>query len=260
MFPSYEVRLRITEYIMHVNKKLDPAIRIVLLAVPIALCLSCLTRRELVRVTRPAERSDIDIIKSGSALIRSLYCDITAEAVDDALWRKLRTARAYSLVPGSAARQRIPPLTAFHVMVKNTAPTPIRIEKAQVRYGAVARDALAADEIAGRLKSPSYSVYNFCALLSPRRLLEEKDAAGNIDYDRDTISSKLDFVPPNDTVLKLIVFDRIPVEAGTFKLLIRITASGREKIIDFDFTGRDYRTNGEDYNKMMENDAGKEHD
>jgi len=212
-----------------------------MLILPVTLCISCL-RPGLVHIIAPVERSDVETTKYGTAIIRSLYCDIMVEPVDSELWRALRKSEAYGKTPERGILQRTPALTAFQVVVKNTLNAPIQLKKAQLCFGPHTADAMTSGGIRERLKSPSYSGYNFGAMLSYRRLISEWDSMGIIDYDRDTIGMKLDFIPPRDAVLTIIAFERIPVESRKFKLRLVITAMGNLKTIDFDFTRYEYRT------------------
>ena len=233
---------------------ISSAAAIMTIILPLMNCLSCL-QPGILHDFRPAERADVETTKYGSALIRSIYCDIMVESVDEALWRGLRSSHAYGKTPQQGILQRIPPITAFQVVLKNTVNAPIQLKKAQLCLGADAVDAMTITGIGARLKSPSYSGFNFGAMLSFRRLISEWDSMKNIDYDRDAIDMKLSFVPPRDAVLTIIAFERIPVEARSFKLRFMIAAMGNIKTIDFDFTRREYRTGEKDDSKKSRKES-----
>lgn len=217
------------------------AAALLMMIVAASLCTSCLSPG-LVHTITPVERPDVETTRYGTALIRSLYCDIVAEPLDKRSWRKIRSSRAYgkTLDPGSF--QRTPPLTAFQAVIKNTVNAPIQLKKAQLCFGPHTVDALNADSLRYRLRSSSYSGFNLDAIPSLRRLISEWDLTEDIDYDRDTIDMKLDFIPPRDSILTIIPFERMPVASRTFKLRLVIAAMGSAKTIDFDFTRDEYRT------------------
>lgn len=200
----------------------------------------------------PAGRPDTEIIGTASALIRNIYCDIRVDPVDSALWRRLLSSSAYAGAALPGARQRIPPVTAFLVTVKSTVRSPLRMENTLIRHGATEAGAITAEEMKARFSSASYSRLRFDNMSAFRRILNENDPPDTLDYDRDTISLRLDFIPPNDSVLKIIVFERIPAEVRKFKLRFIINAMGINKTIDFDFIRREYRTTDREYIRIKE--------
>jgi hypothetical protein len=238
---------------------ISSAAAIMTIILPLMNYLSCL-QPGILHDVRPAERTDVEITIYGSALIRSIYCDIMVEPVDEALWSSLRSSQAYGKTPQQGILQRIPSITAFQVILKNTVNAPIQLKKAQLCIGAITVDAMTINEIGARLKSPSYSGFNFGAMLSYRRFISEWDPMKNIDYDRDTIDMKLGFVPPRDAVLTIVAFERIPVEARSFKLRFMITAMGNIKTIDLDFTRREYHTGEKDDSKKNKKESGADDD
>jgi hypothetical protein len=228
------------------------AAALLMLLLPASLCVFCL-RPGLVHVITPVERPDVETTKYGTALIRSLYCDIMVEPVDAGLWRSIRNSRVYGKIPDPGSLRRTPPLTAFQVVVKNTVNAPIQLQKAQLCSGPHTMDAMTAVGVRDRLKSSPYSGFNLDTILSFRRLISEPDLNEAIDYDRDTIDMKLDFIPPRDSVMTIIAFEKMPVASRKFKLKLVIAAMGNLKTIDFDFARDEYRTgkkeNREQYKK-----------
>lgn len=218
---------------------------IMIIILPLMTCLSCI-RTGLMHEIKPTDRADVETTKYGTAIIRSIYCDIFVEAVDAILWRNIRNSDAYGKTPQPGILQRNPPLVAFQAIVKNTLNAPIQLKKAQLIFSSGAMNAITVTGIGKQLNSPSYSGFNFSAMLSFRRLISEWDYMKNVDYDRDTIDLKLNFVPPRDTVLTIIAFERIPVEVRTFKLQFMIEAMGNIKTIDFDFARHEYRAGEKD--------------
>ena len=122
-----------------------------------ALLLSCLPGERLVRVVRPVERTDVEITADGGALIRSVNCDVTVEPADAALWDRIAGTTAYGKRPAPGARRRVPPLAAFHLIIKSTVGSPLRLERSRITYDGGAGDSLTRDAAARRLGSPAYS-------------------------------------------------------------------------------------------------------
>jgi hypothetical protein len=221
-------------------------------ALSAAFLLSCLPGERLVHVTRPVERTDVEITAGGGALIRSVYCDVTVEPADAAFWDRVGRTAAYGKKPSPGARRRVPPLAAFHLIIKSTIGSPLRLERARITAGDTARDSLTRDAVARRLSSPAYSCYDFAGLLSYRRLMVERDSSRWIDYDRETIASTLDFIPPGDSVVTMVLFERPPVGQERFRITLEFSSLGGRKAVSCDFDRRDYRASDRAYEKIRE--------
>lgn len=161
-----------------------------------AALLSCQPRNGLVQETLPAESAVVDIMGAKTARVRSIYCDIMVEPLDAAGWDRLAKASVYRNTRRRPAFRRTPPLTAFLVILKNTVNAPIRLEKTHLLTAGSSMEALTAERIGTRFRSPAYSWWDFGRMLSLRRLAAEPESLQRIDIDRDTIGTKLDFIPP----------------------------------------------------------------
>ena len=228
-----------------------PISRACIIALPAALLLTCTGGEKLVRLTRAVERSDVEMTVGGSALIRSVFCDLMVEPVDGALWEKLANTDAYMKKPARGARRRVPMVAAFHVIIKSTIGAPLRLENARLASGDTYRERMTGEVIAVRLKSPAYSAYDFGSLLSYRRLIVDKDSSRWIDYDRDTLASTFDFIPPYDTVVTVLCFERMPREYERLRLTLDLSASGNRKSVSCDFVSHDYRAGDPEYRKIL---------
>lgn len=222
-------------------------------ALAAALLPSCAGGEKLVRLTRVVERPEIEMTVGGAAMIRSVFCDLTVEPVDDALWTKLAGSDAYRKKPERGARRRIPPVAAFHVIIKSTISSPLRLENARLASGDTVRERMTIGAAAARLKSPAYSAYDFAGLFSYRRLAVEKDSSKWIDYDRETLASTFDFIPPNDAVATVLFFERPPAGRGQLSLTFDLSASGNRKSVTFYFISRDYRAGDPEYGRFKQN-------
>ncbi|HOT46739.1 MAG TPA: hypothetical protein PLM53_18915 [Spirochaetota bacterium] len=210
-------------------------------AILAAIALSCHPGSGLVQETLPAESAVVDITGAKTARIRSIYCDITVEPIDASDWERLAGVSAYRRAGPGPLSRRTPPLAAFLVIVKNTVNAPIRLEKAQILHDGATMAALTADRAGDRLRSPAYSWIDFRKLLSPRRLIAEPEPLRKLDFDRDTIDTRLDFIPPQDHVLTIIAFDWIPVEIRKYRVDFTVSAMGGMRNLAVEFTRNEYR-------------------
>ncbi len=202
--------------------------------------LSCQPRNGLLQETLPSESAVVEILGIKIARVRSISCDIMVEPVNAEGWDRLAKASVYRRAgPGPVVR-RIPPVAAFLVILKNTVNAPIRLAKTRIICSGTTMELLTAETIITRFRSPSYSWLDFGRLLSFRRLVAEPESLAKIDFDRDTIETRLDFIPPQDTVIIVTAFDRIPVEFRKFKLLFTIAAMGATRDIAVEFNRNEY--------------------
>ncbi len=203
--------------------------------------LSCGQRNSLVREILPTENIAVDILHARAARVRSVYCEITVEPADDGRWKDLMKTAAYHRPGSRLVSQRRPPLTAFLVLLKNSVNAPIRIEKTQILVRGDVMDALRADGLGARFRSPAYGWCDFGRLLSIRRMVGEHETLKRIDIDRDTIETRLDFIPPQDSVFTVVAFETIPAHIRRFKLSFTIAALGGTREVSIDFTRHEYR-------------------
>ena len=213
---------------------------ILLMACPAA----CLRRQAIERSVGAVERPEVEITRSGAALIRSSACDVIMESLDPALWRVLLRSAAYTRSPNLKIGQRLPPLTFVHVIIRNTSPAPLTVSSARIRAGETDLPRLSAGDLGRILASPSYSIFDFNSLLSFRRLLEERDSAALINYDADTVGSLFPFVPPGDTAVTVLAFGRVPADAGSWRVSITVEAGRNKKDLNFDFRPLERRSAG----------------
>ncbi len=191
--------------------------------------------RALERFTLPVDRAAVEITADGTSLMRSVYCDISVAPIEGPAWHRLLRRGACSGPAGRAVDVPIPPLTLFHVIVRSTVNLPVRVERAELRYDEGTISSLGVKEMRDRFSSSSYSACDPAILLSFRRLLEEHTSPGAIDYRRDTIESKLDFIPPYDYVAGVVAFERIPHREKRFILRFLIESAGKKRNVDFHF-------------------------
>ncbi|HPV42336.1 MAG TPA: hypothetical protein PKX40_14250 [Spirochaetota bacterium] len=211
------------------------------MAVLTAIVLSCHPGSGLVQETIPAESAVVDITGAKTAMVRSIYCDISVEPIEASDWERIARSPVYRRAGPRPPSRRKPPFAAFLVIVKNTVNAPIRLEKVQLLYDGASMEALTAEAAVKRFGSPAYSWLDFSKLLSPRRLIVEPEPLRKLDFAMDTIDTRLDFIPPQDHVLTIIAFDWIPVEIRNYKIDFTVAALGAMRNIAVDFTRNEYR-------------------
>ena len=82
--------------------------------------------------------------------------------------------------------------------------------------------------------------------------MRERDSCRWIDYDRETLASTLDFIPPGDTVVTLVLLERPPAGQERFRLTLDLSSAGSRRSVSCDFTARDYRASDRAYEKLRE--------
>lgn len=207
---------------------------------------SCMSRQGITRGLRPSAAAGTVTTERGAALVRSVYCDIQAEHVSEAKWARLLSCGAFSRGRVLPVRRRFPPLTVFMVTLASTVNAPLVLKNAQVRYGGTVKDAMTPARLAAATRSPAYAGTDAEAVLTPRRIMREEDASGPVDCGRDTIEMRLDFVPPRDTVMQVLAFEKIPYGARMITLSLTISALGGEKAFSIDFEPFEYRSGSDD--------------
>ncbi len=222
---------------------------IVAAAAIILTSVNCTPRFGIDRGTIPTERIDVDIRKGGCALIHGRYFDVSAEAIDEERWANLVRSASFARQRDSKAEPRTPRIPFFNIVVYNADSEPVAVKKITVRYGDKEMAALSIESVREKCKSPSYKLYDFDKLLKNRRLLRDEVCLKQIDFDRDSLEYRFDFINPGERVSRIIAFDWLPVEYRNFVLSVEIVSSKFKKVIDFDFHRFEYRKKGEVFRK-----------
>lgn len=203
---------------------------------------SCRYGSRLARETLPVDNATVEVQHATTARVRSMYCDVMAAPVDETLWERLIKAGSYRSSAGQHLSRRPLPATAFLVMIKNTVNAPVKLDKAQIISGTAVSGSMTADQARKRFTSPAYAWCDFDKLLSLRRVVVETESLKSINIDRDTIETKLSFIPSRDSEVAVLLFEALPVEIRTFTLRITISTMGGVRDMDIDFMRHDYRS------------------
>jgi len=183
---------------------------------------------------RAAERADVEIIQGRAGLIRTLYCDIYIEHVDNENWSILKRFNEFK-GKGSG----IPVDPCFHFIIVNTWNKPFEIDKIEAFHNS---ELIKAEDYTF-IKDKDYMEKRYSisllSLMKRRRLLLEKDVLADIDFENDTVEYKLGFIAPGDRVSLFSFFPKIPAGKSS-KIRVTIKYHDMKKVIDFDIGRFEY--------------------
>lgn len=216
----------------------------------------CSRKYGMERKTSPDERIDIETDRRGDcALVRHRDFDIAVSALSEADWVKLMGLSQYQKKRGTD-EVRIPRLIFFHFVLSNVGKVPLSIKSVSLRYGESEIKELRSEEVLRRCSSPVYASIDLRKIIENKRYLGDKWCFSEIEYEKDVIGYAFPSIPPGETLIRIAVFDWIPVQHRKFSLVVSVKneISLEEKTIDFPFVRKEYRTRG----KFFKNKADKE--
>ncbi len=197
------------------------------------LFLSC-TDKNKTLFYRPVERADVDIVGGRAGLIRTVYCDIYIEYVDNESWDYLKK---FNIFKGKGNGNPKDP--CFYIKIVNTWNKPFAIDKIESAYNGE----ITPEEDYSFIKDKNYlegrySV-NIAAMMKKRRILTEKELLREIDFEDETTGYRLNFLAPGDRVAFFSFFKRIP-SGKSSKIRVGIKYFDLKKVIDFDIGRFEY--------------------
>ena len=210
---------------------------------------SCSPGQRLDRSYHGKEKSNTIFTKNGAVIVNSEFVTLYLEPMNKERWDAILKQSIYIKHSRVSKFYRIPKITFFHLIIKNKHSESIKLTRTMLLYGNTVNETLQAKRIRKIYKSPMYEKLNLEMLLSNRRLLSNHFNIAAINHDKNTLLSKLDFVPPGDSILKILAFDWIPVEYKNFKLIFEFNVSGNKKIIDLELTKFEYRKYGTSFTR-----------
>ncbi len=231
------------------KKKISTIFRITITGVMATamLCSSgCSRKYGMARNISPAARIDIEIDKQGQcALVRHSDFDIAVSQLADADWVKLVSMSQYQKKRGADAI-RLPRLNFFHIVLSNVGKAPLSIKSVSLRYGESEIKEIESADVLRRCSSPVYGSIDLNKIIENKRYLGDKWCFSEMEYEKDVIGYSLPSIAAGDTLIRIAVFDWIPVQNRKFNLVIRVRneITQEEKSIDFPFERKEYRTKG----------------
>lgn len=198
-------------------------------------------------VTQAEENSFIELTPGDAALVRSIYCDVYLEPVDEIKWKKLLGFYRYATGNPHLKTYDIPPLEFMHFIVTNTGDDPLIIKDAFIEAGGEVIRSLSAEEIQQRFPYKRYDIFNFKNLFAMRRFTGEKEDIMSIDYPRQTLDLRFDFISPGDTVVFLRAFDWVSFSYDRYTVAIIVQSGNYARRISFKLKRVQYRKGGPDF-------------
>jgi hypothetical protein len=224
--------------------KKSPVFLAVIILLMIIVFISC-SGTEKITFYRAANRADIEIIKGKVGLIRTIYCDIYIEHIDNNTWQHIKK---YNTFKGKGTESPSDP--CFHFIVENTWNKPIVIDKIEI----LNKDNISPSEDYSFIKDMHYLekryAINISSLLKNRRILSEHILVKDIDFEEDAALYKLYFIAPGDKVSFFKFFSSQP-SGKLSKIRVSIKYSELKKVIDFDI-GHFDNNDTEEVNRYME--------
>jgi hypothetical protein len=218
--------------------------KIIITALISLMLADCTSRQEIGREIKPKEKYNIRTNEDGQASYKDYSSELTLEIINDKQWSKLLGYECFKNIKSESSVWRSPKIMFHHVTIKNNSNSPVRITNIKLQYGQIEKYPLPPDEIKKRCISPLYSMIDFSSLLKNRRLLCNDYNLEDIDFDKNSIEYKLDFINSGDLISKITAFEWIPVEYRTYKIIFQLESPGDVKIIDFEFSRLEYREKG----------------
>ncbi len=183
---------------------------------------------------RAAERADVEIVQGRAGLIRTLYCDIYIEHVDNENWSLIKKFNEFK-----GGGRGIPVDPCFHFIIVNTWNKPFEVDKIEAFH----KSELIKAEDYSFIKDKDYMEKRYSislfSLMKKRRLLSEKDVLRDIDFENDAVEYKLGFIAPGDRVSLFSFFPMIPAGKSS-KIRVTIKYHDMKKVIDFDIGRFEY--------------------
>ena len=136
-------------------------------------------------IYRAVEKSDVDIEGGKAGLIRTVYCDIYIEYVDDEGWGYIKKSDIFR-----GRGHGNPANPCFHFIIVNTWNKPFIIDKIEILYNGE----IYPSEDFSFIKDKNY-VHNrysqdLSLLMKKRRILSENNLVNNIDFENDTLMNR----------------------------------------------------------------------
>jgi hypothetical protein len=201
----------------------------------------------------PERNAILDVYSDGRAMIRSVYCEISARQIREAEWNSLLENRMFINAAHRGTAYRVPRLNFFVITVKNTGELPLVMDEIALSFGSEKQALLSPDAIRKGFTSPMYALFNFDEIMRPRRLLPEEYDFKKLDFAEDTVNYRLDFIAPDDTVIRIVAFYFPPVSVRKYQMDFSLKYQGALKRISFTMTRNEFRTGGQDFIEKPDN-------
>lgn len=235
------------------NKKIRP---LRLLGIIAILCfLASCGHNKVERLEQPADDLQVDFARGSMAVLRNPYVILSIRHIHEREWDELLFKKVPSFATAKNANFRVPKLLFFMVTIKNISGSAVFLRGADIVYGNEKYPSLTYNDLQRRFTSPSYRIFNFKEITESRRLLMG-DIYMNLNsvFLEDSINYKLDFILPNDTVVKIMPFEYPPPTLLSYKLEFSVDSGRANRKLSFNVNRKEYRTNGNDFKRTPDFD------
>ena len=222
--------------------------------------ITCKTQQGIIRGIKPVETLKTKTERNRCSVITSKNYEISIEPINKSHWGMIDVSKLFFKNNKSLSNTRLPRLAFFQIIISNTGRNPIEIKNISLKNNNINRTNLSLEEVENKCKSPVYSIFKFDKILSNKRLFSSSMCPKKIDYKIDTIDYNLQFILPQDKIIKIVAFEWIPVEYRKFSIEIKLKSlnndnNNNKNIAVFDFTRFEYRTKGRVFTRPEKEDT-----
>ncbi|MCX7678760.1 MAG: DHH family phosphoesterase [Spirochaetes bacterium] len=208
--------------------------------------IGCEKKFGIMRYTSFNDTGYLELSKSKDcALLRNSTFDVAVTEINELSWEKLLSLAEYKS-KSDYAMFRIPRLHFFLIVVFNVGKEPISITWVTINHEKGQMRELTKDEIYSRCSSPVYRLIDMKRFLSNKRYLGEKWCFSEMDIEKDIIGYDYNIIFPGETIMRIAVFDWIPVQYRKFSLIVGIKneITLEENKVAFPMMRKEYRMRG----------------
>ena len=207
-----------------------------LLKLIIIFCLSC-SHGLIERSETAVPDIYVSTGRLGKAVIKNAYTELSIRRVSEKEIKQILSNKAFA----SDSTCRIPRLLFFMLTIKNTGEFPLFFTGGSVLYGKIRHSAVEPEKFRQKFTSPMYDSFNFDKLTAARRVISPDI---EFDFPADTINYKLDFILPDETVVRVMAFDYPPPAVTGYRLEFVFRTRNLPRTIGFNMKRFEYRTKG----------------
>ena len=184
----------------------------------------------------------------GKAVIKNVYTELSIRHISE---REIKQILSHKSFASNSASCRIPRLLFFMLTVKNTGELPLFLISGNALYRKIRHAAVEPEQFRQKFTSPVYDSFDFDKLTAARRVILS-------DYEfnflADTINYKLDFILPDETIVKVMAFDYPPPAVTDYRLEFVLKTRNMPRTIGFDMKRFEYRTKGNHFIRKPDKD------
>ena len=207
-------------------------------------CLSC--SHGLIERT---ESSGADIYistrRAGKATIRNIYTELSVRPIPEKEIKQILSNKYFA--PDSA--YRIPRLLFFMLTIKNTGDFPLFFTGGSILYKKIPHAAIEPEQFRQKFTSPMYNSFSFDKLTAARRIILSDYEFGFLT---DTVNYKLDFILPDETIVKVVAFDYPPPAVTDYRLEFVLRTRNIPRTVGFNMKRIEYRTKGKHFIRKVD--------